>query len=57
MARCSFLARDQQTLSKLATLTKGTNDESDEILMPSSLGKTKNFVFSTFTPVEKVHFV
>lgn len=54
--RCSFLGRDEHTLSKLATLSKVSDIDGNDVVMASAIGKAKNFVFSTKSPVpvEKV---
>ncbi|EDW93401.1 claspin [Drosophila yakuba] len=53
-ARGSFLVRDQQTLTKLAGLTKGSSGDVDaaEGTMSVKSAKAKNFVFATLTEEE-----
>ncbi|XP_043647772.1 claspin [Drosophila teissieri] len=53
-ARGSFLVRDQQTLTKLAGLTKGTSGDVDaaEGTISVKSAKAKNFVFATLTEEE-----
>ncbi|XP_037721427.1 claspin [Drosophila subpulchrella] len=52
--RGSFLVRDQQTLTKLAGLTKGTSGDIDgaEGTISVKTAKAKNFVFATLTEEE-----
>ncbi|XP_016966732.2 claspin [Drosophila biarmipes] len=52
--RGSFLVRDQQTLTKLAGLTKGTSGDVDgaEGTISVKTAKAKNFVFATLTEEE-----
>jgi len=52
--RGSFLVRDQQTLTKLAGLTKGTSGDVDgaESTISVKTAKAKNFVFATLTEEE-----
>ncbi|KMY97571.1 claspin [Drosophila simulans] len=52
--RGSFLVRDQQTLTKLAGLTKGTSGDVDaaEGTISVKSAKAKNFVFATLTEEE-----
>ncbi|XP_017071440.1 claspin [Drosophila eugracilis] len=52
--RGSFLVRDQQTLTKLAGLTKGTSGDVDgtEGSISVKTAKAKNFVFATLTEEE-----
>ncbi|XP_063706067.1 claspin [Culicoides brevitarsis] len=45
-SRASFLARDEETLTKLAGMVK----EKDGDAISTALGKAKNFVFSVVTP-------
>lgn len=52
--RGSFLVRDQETLSKLAGLTKGSSGEAngDTATVSVKTAKAKNFVFATLTEEE-----
>ncbi|XP_017128013.1 claspin [Drosophila elegans] len=52
--RGSFLVRDQQTLTKLAGLTKGSSGDVDgsESTISVKTAKAKNFVFATLTEEE-----
>ncbi|KAH8324016.1 hypothetical protein KR074_007257, partial [Drosophila pseudoananassae] len=52
--RGSFLIRDQETLSKLAGLTKGSSGEAtgDTATLSVKTAKAKNFVFATLTEEE-----